>query len=364
VAHAELRLTDGPSPGPQDAVPSTPQRQPGSVRRTTTIDSTRPDGLRGRLVVDVRGQDVVTAADGSASVADRLDLRIELDGSWGTITAVDPSDPSVLLAGFGAGTPNPANRTTAGQPVTDLGGLVGVPIRGGYGRRLAELLPDDAQRRTLLYSALEDLSAAVLVSGYSPLHAGLIDESFGTGEERAAHQADICIGWANGSPLVESLRATGVTAVPYGPPAPTVETDDPHGWHAMEPLATYTVRRRRRLDVVRSSDEDLLVDSHFRDSCALPPPDVERVMHEYLVDTTVAAGDSVSSVAVQPRVLPWYECPGAVASAQQIVGTTIANVASRARKVLVGPSTCTHLTSTLRCLADVHALAGLLPSAR
>lgn len=339
MSRAELRLTEGPSPGPQDAVPSTPERRPGSVRRTTTIDSVRPDGLRGRLVVDVRGQDVVTSTDGRASVADRLDLRVELDGSWGAITGV---------------------AAPTGRPVTALAGLVGSPIRGGYGRRLAELLPDDAERRTLLYSALEDLSAAVLVSGYAPLHAGMIDESFGTGEERAAHQADICIGWANGSPLVESLRATSVTAVPYGPPAPTVETDDRHGWHAMEPLATYTVRRRRRLDVVRSSDEDLLVDSHFRDSCALPPPDVERVMHEYLVDTVIATDDRLSSIAVQPRVLPWYECPGAVASAQQIVGTTIADVATRARKVLVGPSTCTHLTSTLRCLADVQALAALV----
>jgi hypothetical protein len=75
----------------------------------------------------------------------------------------------------------------------------------------------------------------------------------------------------------------------------------------------------------------------------------------------IAAGDRLSSIAVQPRVLPWYECPGAVASAQQIVGTTIADVATRARKVLVGPSTCTHLTSTLRCLADVQALASLVP---
>jgi len=334
MTETELRIVDGPTPGPHRAVPSTPPRAPRSARRTTSIDATRPDGLRGRLVVDVRGQDVVTNAAGAATVVDRVHVVVEMADPWGAITSV-----------------------TAHADGRALDDLVGVPIRGGYGRRLAEMLPDKAERRTLLYSAIEDLSAGVLVSGYSVLHAGLVDESYGTGEERAAHQADICIGWATGNPLVEHLRHTGVTACPMGPAAPTIEGDDPHGWHPMEPLGTYTVRRRRRLDV-HATDDGLVVDSHFRDSCNRP--DGEHIMHEYLVDTRIA-DDRVAAVTVDPRVLPWHECPGAVASAQGVVGVPVDDIAVRARRELVGPSTCTHLTSTLRCLADVTALTGLLP---
>jgi hypothetical protein len=41
------------------------------VRRTTSLDLTRPDGLLGRVVADIRGQDVHTGADGVGRVVDR-----------------------------------------------------------------------------------------------------------------------------------------------------------------------------------------------------------------------------------------------------------------------------------------------------
>jgi hypothetical protein len=58
-------------------------------------------------------------------------------------------------------------------------------------------------------------------------------------------------------------------------------------------------------------------------------------------------------------VLPWEACPGAVASAERVVGVPLDDLARRARTELVGLTTCTHLTSTIRCLADVRALARL-----
>jgi hypothetical protein len=85
-------------------------------------------------------------------------------------------------------------------------------------------------------------------------------------------------------------------------------------------------------------------------------------MHEYLVDADVDGDGRLVRVVVDPRVLPWRECPGAVASAQRLVGAAVAEIPPRVRSDLVGPGTCTHLSSTLRCLADVEALAGLLDS--
>lgn len=317
-------------PGPHHAVPATPPRASGSVRRTTSIDVTRPDGLLGRIVADVRGQDVRTGADGDGRVVDRLAATIEIDQRSGEVAASG-----------------------------DLNDLVGVNVRKGYGRRLAELLPDEAARRSLVYSALDDLGGAVLVSGYALLRGGAIPASPERGEQVAQHQADVCAGWASGAPLLETLRETGHSALPLGPAAPAIEGDDPLGWHPMAELATTAVRRRRRLDV---ADRGLVAQSHFRDSYAADDGDGhgEMVMHEYLVDARIGADRRLARVDVQPRVLPWHECPGAAASAQRLVGVAVDDIPARVRTDLVGPTTCTHLNSTLRCLADLRALASLL----
>lgn len=278
---------------------------------------TRPGGLRGPVVADVRGQDIRTTRTGTSEVVDRLAITVEIDPS-GTVTG------------------------------GDVDALVGAAMRRGYGRHLAETFDVERDRRTLRYSALEDLGGAFLVAGYAPLRAGL----YGDPEivrTMATTQADVCCGWADGTPLLESMRRDGVSLVPMGPPAPTI--DD--GWHAIDAMAPGTVRRRRRLDVLRHGDT-VVASSHFRDSHA--GDDGETVMHEYAVEASVDADGRIAAIDVEPLVLPWRECPGAAASAQQVVGVTLDELAARLRAELVGPSTCTHLTSTLRALADVAAL--------
>ena len=64
-------------------------------------------------------------------------------------------------------------------------------------------------------------------------------------------------------------------------------------------------------------------------------------------------------MAAEARVLPWMECPEAVASAARVVGMPVGELRHRVRRELVGVSTCTHLNDTLRSLDD---LAGLIPS--
>ena len=114
------------------------------------------------------------------------------------------------------------------------------------------------------------------------------------------------------------------------------------------------MRRRRRTDVRLADHHQLLVEHHFRDTYA--DTDAEQVMHEYLVDATFDGTRRLTELRVDARVLPWHECPGAVASAQRIVGVALDDIAARVRAELAGASTCTHLNSTLRALADVRAL--------
>jgi hypothetical protein len=310
------------------------------MRRTTTIDVTRPDGIAGRVVAVLAGQDLVTGAGGRPSVTHRWRVDVPVDPLTGEVLGFDGADGD------------------AGDAGDDLAGLVGASLRAGFGRRLASALPGEAQDRSLRYSLLEDLAGAFLVSGYAPLRAGLLGNLLGGDVEvakgRAALQADICVGWAGGGPVHRALAEHGHTAVPTGPPAPAIERADPAGWHPLAPLDHETVRRRRLIDVRRDpAAGGLVVHTHFRDSHA--GEDHEMVMHEYTVDAVIR-DDTIASIDVDARVLPWAACPGAVPSARRVAGVALDDLARAARTELVGPSTCTHLTSSTRSLADVRAL--------
>jgi hypothetical protein len=314
-----------PRPGPQRALAATPPAAPGAARRTTSIDVTRPDGLLGPCAIALRGRDVA-----GAEVVDEVELTVPVDTAGRVGQA----------AGRGAGV---------------LGPLTGASLRSGFGRRLAAALPADLERRTLVASLLEDMAGAFLVSGYALLRGGALPADPATAAQRAELQADVCIGWQVGGPLHRVLAEEGRSALPLGPPAPAIEDADPDGWHDLPPLRAGTVRRRRVLDAVPSPDgRRAALRAHFRDSHA--GDGGETVMHEYAVDAGVDGDGCLARVGVDPRVLPWEACPGAVASAARVVGVALADLPRQVRADLVGPSTCTHLNSTLRSLTDALAL--------
>ena len=148
-----------------------------------------------------------------------------------------------------------------------------------------------------------------------------------------------------------------------GPPAPVLEPPgDPRAWHAMELLWPHGMRRRRRLDVVAPTEPGApyRVDAHFRDS-HMAEDGAEYVLHEYTVSGTVDHdGERGVEVSARARVLPWTECPQAVASAGRVAGMAVGELRSRVRHELVGASTCTHLNDTLRSLDDVAILIAIL----
>jgi hypothetical protein len=311
-----------PRPGPTNPMTTTPARADNSVRRTSTIDHTFPDGMGEPIVAHVRGRDLRTGEAGRAVVVDELAITLVIDPWTATITDAD------------------------------LPALAGLPARG-LARRFAELFPDDAAQRSLRYSTLEDFGGAALVSGYAGLRSGAITMTPENTQLAIRRQGDACAGWALDGGAIASIRENGKHAVPIGPPAPALESDDALGWHSFAPLPLHSVRRRRRTDILEGGDA-LHAEHHLRDTYA--DVDGEIVMHEYLVHATVDRDHRLVSIEVDARVLPWEECPGAVASAQRMVGESLDRLAARVREELTGVTTCTHLNSTLRTLADVHAL--------
>jgi hypothetical protein len=313
-----------PPPGPQHPLTRTPARVPGSVRRTTTIDITFPDGIGERVVADVRGRDLRTNADGTFDVLEAFAVTITFEAWTMKIVSAEGAEE-----------------------------LAGLELNGTFAPAVIERFPDDAARRSVFYSALEDLRGAQLVSGYAALREGLIPDDPTFAEITVARQSDICVGWAGDGSVIETLRTFGHNPIPVGPPAPSIDDDDPLGWHAVAPLALHTVRRRRRTEVTTNGD-GMRVEHHFRDShCGR---DTERVMHEYLVDATFGADTKLATIAVDARVLPWHDCPGATASAPRLIGVALDEFPTRVRSEFRGVTTCTHLNSTLRTLADAHAL--------
>jgi hypothetical protein len=159
--------------------------------------------------------------------------------------------------------------------------------------------------------------------------------------------------------MLGAFSSTGIFPIPIGPAAPSVPAPvDRLAWHELPPMAPRSVRRRRRIDVL--AGEPLRVDVHFRDS-HLGATDPEEVLHEYLLSAAVdPATLTVLEAGATARVLPWPECPQAVASAGRIVGEPVGALRSLVASDFTGTSTCTHLNDVLRSLAGVSALAAAL----
>ena len=325
---------DGLPEGPRDPLPETPPRPAGSVRRTTSIDQHRGEPNEPQHVV-ATGRDLRTAADGSTEVLDEAGFR----------ATVDPDGTVAALA--------------AEPPVPELGGLVGGPVRSRLRGRMDALVPDHLRRATVLHQLLDDLPMAALISSYGSSRE---QPDFRMPLDRAEAMADLCAGWVDGGTMLGGLRSSGIFPIPVGPPAPDLlRADDPLAWHDLPELPPRSIRRRRRIDVWRGDDGLLQVDAHFRDS-HLGVDEDEDVLHEYTVRASAdPATLTFTAAEAQARVLPWPECPGALASAGRLAGQKAGSLRMAVSVRFTGTSTCTHLNDTLRSLAALTALAPALP---
>ncbi|UGQ12790.1 DUF2889 domain-containing protein [Yinghuangia sp. ASG 101] len=327
-----------PRRGTHDPLPTSPPRVPGSVRRTASVEAVRPDGLRGRVILTGRGRDLVTGADGVGRVAGSAGFTMEVGYLTSRTVDTITSDPEI----------------------PGLDGLRGAVAGPGFRARLNEIAPAERDARSLLYLLLDDVPGAALVSGYAIIAGGERVKAQRVARHPAADQ---CAGWASDATIMLEINSGGNTPVPTGPVSPPLSDDaDPIAWHELPDLPPHGMRRHRRLDVAPSSDGLLTVDQHFRDM-HVSGEGRATVLHEYEVHARVEPGTwRVVDIEAVPRVLPWVECPAAVASARRLIGRSLADVRTEVREEFRGTSTCTHLNDQLRSLADVVSIADLMPT--
>ncbi|HWE55186.1 MAG TPA: DUF2889 domain-containing protein [Acidimicrobiales bacterium] len=337
-----------PKRGPHQPHAGTPDRRPASVRRTTSQVARRPEGVLGPVHVLSAGRDLWTSAAGATRMIAEASVEAEfslIEGSVLRSLTVTPGDDR-------------------------FAGLVGRSVSSGFRRSLADLAGADDQHdedrdgedrdaedraRSLRYQLLDDFGTVGLLAGFPIAAAGIHPPK---GQFHVRDKADVCAGWATGATILVEGEELGYPPEVTGPPAPAVLSADPDGWHPIAGAGPHSMRRLRRIDVwPAAAEESLEVEAFFRDSHIDAEGD-EWVVHEYLVRAMIDRRTGVfRSIHAEIGVLPWVECPGAVASAGRLAGTHPADLRDRVRREFVGPSTCTHLNDTMRSLAALPFLA-------
>ena len=307
--------------GPQRPVTTTPSLAPGTLRRTSTID-THPAGS-GASDVELRGRDVV-ARESGVDVLDHVSLHAHL-----TDRVVDAIDDDRLAE------------------------LRGNRVGPGFRSTVARVLPDEAARASLLHLLLDDWAGAALVSGYAlQVQAAILGDEQRLPLSVTDNLAGICAGFAQEASMVTYAQLNGVIPSVRGPVAPPVDG----ARHEVEPLRPHGMRRYRRMDLRSGDATSAGFDAHFRDS-HVDGDGAETILHEYTVEGVVELpARTISAVEATVRVLPWQECPGAISSALRVRGMVLSDLRRRIKGEFVGTSTCTHLNDTLRCLGDLDAL--------
>lgn len=312
--------------GPAGALP---RRRERSIRRTATIDMLWPEGPTGPLQLRGRARDAVTRdVDDPPEVVRSASLEATLRERVIAAISTVPDEPGVA----------------------DLVGQRG----GGHLRgALAELVPEVRGSGSPLYLLLDDISGTSLIAGVA-----LIRQPGGSERARRGgpppSMEGVCIGFAPGSSALEELTAfTGPPRV--RPVADLFDPADPHAWHDLPALPEVFTRRARFIDV-RLEGDTAVVESGFQDSTG--DPDHGRVgIHEYQLRATADLGTGrLESLDSTPHILPFRECPSAVATARSILGTPIGELRQTVLERLPGTRGCTHLNDALRALAEVPVL--------
>jgi hypothetical protein len=346
VADSQVTRALHPRHGIHAPTTGTPERAPGSVRRTETMDMLRPDGLLGPLVLAGRARDLVTGLDGAGVFLAIAECTARIDFIGGRVLTEISTSP--------------------GRPA--LQALLGRRVSSGFRSAVTAADPRLSAEDGLLNLLLDDFPVTTLVSGHA-IGAGLARQgrtalslslAEATGQPKAdRHQfpRNLCAGFADGGTIMNDVDATGRPPVVTGPPAPPLATGDHLGWHETGRLPPHAMRRSRRMDVTPgplASIDVLYRDSHVDED------GTETIVHEYTVAATVDTRDGIlTSCSATPRVLPWVECPAAALSAGRLAGLPVAGLRGHVRDTFLGTSTCTHLNDTLRSLEDIPALLKL-----
>jgi hypothetical protein len=333
-------VNDLPLTPPRRSAGTAPLRRPGSVRRTSSIEVSWPDGRDGEMRLDGRARDLVTPSSGGPGVVSAEDSFVARVRADRTITAIE-SDP-----------PRPAMARLVGE-------------RGGGRLRgvLGQVMPEERDGATPLYLILDDISGASLVAGWAwsqwdpdwlaRMRAAIDDPQIA---KFMKDRTNVCIGHAPGSSAFDMEAPSRSVA---SAPAPDLRrADDPGGWHEFTAQESVGLRRARRIDV--SLDEVIRIDSAFQDSGSTPQGG-RTALHEYSLTATADPKTlKLLSIEATPRVLPFVECPSATLNLPRLLGTPLPELREKVLAELPGAAGCTHLNDALRALAEAPALLARL----
>lgn len=310
---------------------ATPPRRPRSIRRTSSVQLSWPEGPREPFHLDGVARDLLTLETRSATETLSLDrIHAVLDANR-RIASIE-SDP----------------------PLPHGTDLVGRSALKGFRRAIAPVTDDAAYTTRPLALLLDDFVGASIISGW--IVAKWAGEPLG--RERRKMQ-DVCIGYAAGSTSFDDMSNFSRSHI-----VPEMgRSDDPAAYHDLGPQIEATIRRLRRIDVWRE-DSRLMIDALFSDSGVLSKPMVHRsAIHEYRLQASAESRDGewiLATVAAEPGALPYNECRAAPLHLKSLTGMPLATLRQSVLNELRGPVGCTHLNDAVRALAEVDHLAAQL----
>lgn len=231
---------------------------------------------------------------------------------------------------------------------------------GGHSRSvLAEVLRDEKAAGTPLYLLLDDFAGASLVAGWAWRNwvedwGEQFRKNTASSAGKSRSMEGICAGFRPGASSLNP-DGTSVHHIQSSAKVPSlVNTNDPDGWHELRKQDGVGMRRARRVDIWM--DHLIHIDVGFQDS-GTSPDDGRIAVHEYQVAATADPESfELLSISVDPRILPYRECPAASPNASRLIGSKLTNMREEVLETLKGTAGCTHLNDVLRSMAEVPQL--------
>ncbi len=316
------------------AVLATPPRRSCSIRRTSSVQVSWPDGMYESMHVHGAARDLMTLANPAQTeilASDQVDAVLD---SHKVIMSVESSPP--LPSGMA---------------------LVGQNALKGFRKAIAPVLDEPGYAARPLAQMLDDFVGTSVISSWIYAKWAQIP----SGIDRRTLR-DVCIGYATGSTAFDDMSNLSRSYIV----PPTEVDDDPLAFHELGPQIEATVRRLRRIDVWREGSQ-LMIDAMFSDSGVLRDPIHRTAIHEYRLQASAEGGDGewrLASIAADPGALPYNECRAAPLNLNALIGTRLSELRQTVLRELRGSLGCTHLNDAARSLAEAGVLAEHLAESR
>jgi hypothetical protein len=330
---------EDPDRAPSQSAGPIPVRRSNSVRRTSSIDTSWPEGRGGAMRMQGSARDIVMGREPANGTVT----------GFGTLEILASPSRQILAL-------------TSDPALAGLQDLIGVRGGGQSRSAIGSLLDANGCIGQPIHLLLDDFAGASLVAGWA----------WSRWTDRRAPSAPvpgaaanlpkmegICAGFRPGASSLTDQGRPRQDIQSNAPVLPLANPADPGGWHASASQTGVAMRRARWIDVWIEG-ADLHIEAGFQDS-ATDPAGGRVAVHEYLVSAVADAGAaSLTQLEANPRILPYRECPAAAGNVSAMIGQPLTAFRSSVLAALPGTSGCTHLNDVLRALADVPHLSLML----